>query len=63
MIAGLKQFYKSTQKKPERIVVYRGGGSEGELQQIAKYEVKAIKEAFAALSKGSTYSYVSNLKS
>merc|ERR1712227_128808 len=56
MIAGLKQFYKSTQKKPERIVVYRGGGSEGELQQIAKFEVKAIKEAFAALSKGSTYS-------
>ena len=52
MVAGLMQFYRSCRLKPEKIVVYRGGGSEGELQQIAKYEVAAIKEAFQQLSSG-----------
>ena len=55
MVEGLKSFYRRTQKKPEKIVVYRNGGSEGELQKIAKYEVPAIKAAFAQLGKDNTY--------
>ena len=55
MIDGLKSFFKRTQKKPEKVVVFRGGGSEGELQKIAKFEVAQIKEAFAQLGKGHTY--------
>lgn len=56
MIEGLKSFFKRTGKKPEKIVVFRGGGSEGELQKIAKYEVAKIKEAFTQLGKGHAYS-------
>ena len=55
MIEGLKSFFKRTGKKPEKIVVFRGGGSEGELQKIAKYEVAKIKEAFTQLGKGHAY--------
>lgn len=55
MVEGLKAFYRRTTKKPEKIVIYRGGGSEGELQKIANFEIGKIKEAFAELSKGSDY--------
>lgn len=55
MVEGLKSFYRRTNKKPEKVVIYRNGGSEGELQKIAKYEVPAIKAAFAQLGKDNTY--------
>lgn len=55
MVDGLKSFYNKTKKKPEKVIVYRGGGSEGELQKIAKFEVQAIKEAFQKLGRTSPY--------
>lgn len=49
-LEGLKGFYKRANgKKPERIIVYRNGASEGELQAVAKLEVGQMKAAFAAL--------------
>ena len=64
MVEGLKAFYGRTkviisfwghwkliliQVKPAKIVVYRLGGSEGEIQRIAKVEVAAIQNAFKKL--------------
>lgn len=49
MVEGCKGFYAQTKVKPAKVIVYRLGGSEGELAKIAGYEVKQCKEAFAAL--------------
>jgi len=49
MIEGCKGFYKATNIKPAKVVVYRLGGSEGELGKIAAHEVAQCKEAFASL--------------
>jgi len=49
MVEGLKAFYGRTKVKPAKIVVYRLGGSEGEIQRIAKVEVAAIQNAFKRL--------------
>jgi len=49
MVEGCKGFYGQTKVKPVKVIVYRFGGSDGELTKIAGYEVKQCKEAFASL--------------
>ncbi|KAG6611995.1 Argonaute1 (AGO1) [Phytophthora cinnamomi] len=48
----MKQFYRSTHGKPDRIVFYRDGVSEGQFHMVLNYEVTAIREACQALEKG-----------
>ena len=36
--------------KPLKIIIYRLGGSEGELQNIAKYEINAVKRGIKNLA-------------
>lgn len=48
----MKQFYRSTNGKPDRIVFYRDGVSEGQFHMVKNHEVSAIREACAALEKG-----------
>ena len=41
----LKQFYRSTGFKPERIVYYRDGVSEGQFQNVLNHELRSLREA------------------
>lgn len=41
----LIQFYKKTKAKPRKIIFYRDGVSEGQFDQVLKYEVRAVQEA------------------
>jgi len=41
----LVQFYKSTHFKPNRIIMYRDGVSEGQFQPVLQHELTAIREA------------------
>jgi hypothetical protein len=47
----LKNFYQSCGQKPERILFYRDGVSEGQFKQVMDSEVAAIKAACASLDK------------
>jgi eukaryotic translation initiation factor 2C len=47
----LKTFYQSCGHKPERILFYRDGVSEGQFKQVMDSEVSAIKAACASLDK------------
>lgn len=49
----MMQFYHETKGKPDRIVFYRDGVSEGQFHMVLNFEVTAIREACAAL--GSDY--------
>ncbi|KAF5206942.1 argonaute [Thalictrum thalictroides] len=48
----LIQFRKSTNRKPERIIFYRDGVSEGQFNQVLLYELDAIRKACASLEEG-----------
>ncbi|KAF1321535.1 Argonaute1, partial [Globisporangium splendens] len=48
----MKRFYRETRSKPERIVFYRDGVSEGQFRMVLNHEVTAIREACATLEKG-----------
>uniref|UniRef100_M4BSN4 Uncharacterized protein n=1 Tax=Hyaloperonospora arabidopsidis (strain Emoy2) TaxID=559515 RepID=M4BSN4_HYAAE len=48
----LKQFYRQTHGKPDRIVFYRDGVSEGQFHMVLNHEVTAIREACQALEVG-----------
>ncbi|CAH0478126.1 unnamed protein product [Peronospora belbahrii] len=48
----MKQFYHQTHSKPDRIVFYRDGVSEGQFHMVLNYEVTAIREACQALEVG-----------
>lgn len=50
--AHLKSFYSGTQRKPERIVFYRDGVSEGQFAQLIQHEVSAIKNACQEIEAG-----------
>ena len=39
----LKKYYKKNKRKPERIVFYRDGVSEGQYAEVCKKEVRALK--------------------
>lgn len=42
----LKAFYKNTRgRKPEKIIFYRDGVSEGQFAEVRDYEIKAVREA------------------
>ncbi|KAI8979788.1 Piwi domain-containing protein [Mycotypha africana] len=47
----LKNFYQSCGQKPERILFYRDGVSEGQFKQVMDSEVAAIRAACASLEK------------
>jgi len=48
----LIKFYQSVRVKPQRIIFYRDGISEGQFYQVMMYEVDAIKKACLELEKG-----------
>ncbi|CAI5742127.1 unnamed protein product [Hyaloperonospora brassicae] len=48
----LKQFYRQTHGKPDRIVFYRDGVSEGQFHMVLNHEVTALREACRALEVG-----------
>ncbi|CAI2175449.1 1381_t:CDS:10 [Funneliformis geosporum] len=45
----LKVFYKETRRKPERILFYRDGVSEGQFEEVLTFEVDAIRKACITL--------------
>ncbi|KAI0510261.1 hypothetical protein KFK09_010862 [Dendrobium nobile] len=45
----LQEFYKVTNRKPNRIIFYRDGVSEGQYAQVLLYEVDAIRKACTSL--------------
>ena len=49
MVEGCKAFRRFAGVKPKKVIVFRQGGSEGELKKIAGFEVKQCKEAFESL--------------
>ncbi|XP_077490208.1 protein argonaute-4-like [Amblyomma americanum] len=51
----LKAFYRATRKKPERIIFYRDGVSEGQFLEVRNREVSAIRLACKELSPNETY--------
>ncbi|XP_076662245.1 argonaute 2 [Halictus rubicundus] len=52
MVKQLTFFYISTHYKPQRIIFYRDGVSEGQLTQVMHYELSAIKRAIARMGNG-----------
>ncbi|MED6206019.1 argonaute 5 [Stylosanthes scabra] len=48
----LVAFYRSTKRKPDRIIFYRDGVSEGQFSQVLLHEMEAIRKACASLEEG-----------
>ncbi|XVE59481.1 hypothetical protein DITRI_Ditri05aG0049300 [Diplodiscus trichospermus] len=48
----LVAFFKSTGQKPQRIIFFRDGVSEGQFSQVLLYEMDAIRKACASLQEG-----------
>ncbi|KAJ1911254.1 hypothetical protein H4219_005994 [Mycoemilia scoparia] len=48
----LRQYYNGTRVKPERIIMYRDGVSEGQFQTVLDNELDAIKEACNEIEEG-----------
>ena len=42
-VALIKKFFKKTKRKPERIVFYRDGVSEGQYAEVCRREIRALK--------------------
>ncbi|KAL3209470.1 hypothetical protein MRX96_009206 [Rhipicephalus microplus] len=51
----LKAFYRATMHKPERIIFYRDGVSEGQFMEVRNREVSAIRLACQEMSPNETY--------
>ncbi|XP_064479778.1 protein argonaute-2-like [Ornithodoros turicata] len=51
----LKAFHRATKHKPERIIFYRDGVSEGQFMEVRNREVSAIRLACQELSPNETY--------
>ncbi|KAJ8920698.1 hypothetical protein NQ315_004837 [Exocentrus adspersus] len=50
-IEQLKYFYQETRVKPERIVFFRDGVSEGQFEQVRRAEIRAIRSACKKLQR------------
>ncbi|XP_023244757.1 protein argonaute-2-like [Centruroides sculpturatus] len=48
-------FNKTNGKKPEKIIVFRDGVSEGEFQKVMDYELREIRKACEEMAPGETY--------
>ena len=48
----LRQFYRTTKHKPESIVVYRDGVSEGQFSHVLDSELRGIKTACNEVERG-----------
>ncbi|OEL33433.1 Protein argonaute MEL1, partial [Dichanthelium oligosanthes] len=48
----LSSFYKRTGRKPERIIFYRDGVSEGQFSDVLLHEMDAIRKACASMQQG-----------
>lgn len=48
----LVAFFRSTRLKPDRIIFYRDGVSEGQFSQVLLHEMEAIRKACASLEEG-----------
>ncbi|KAH8018760.1 hypothetical protein HPB51_011511 [Rhipicephalus microplus] len=51
----LKAFYRATKHKPERIIFYRDGVSQGQFMEVRNREVSAIRLACQEMSPNETY--------
>lgn len=51
----LRAFHRETRQKPERIIFYRDGVSEGQFAYVQDMEVKAIRDACLELAKDGSY--------
>ncbi|CAI5992470.1 unnamed protein product [Closterium sp. NIES-64] len=52
----LMEFYQTAKRKPERIIFFRDGVSEGQFYQVLAYEVEAVKAACRAMDPSGSYS-------
>ncbi|KAG7176184.1 argonaute 2-like 2, partial [Homarus americanus] len=50
----LISFYKSTKRKPDRIIMFRDGVSESQFLEVLSYELKAMRAACTELEEGYT---------
>ncbi|KAK3860034.1 hypothetical protein Pcinc_033884 [Petrolisthes cinctipes] len=48
----LKAFYRTTRRKPERIVMYRDGVSESQFLEVLSFELRAMRQACTELEAG-----------
>uniref|UniRef100_A0A2K5DD03 Piwi-like protein 2 n=1 Tax=Aotus nancymaae TaxID=37293 RepID=A0A2K5DD03_AOTNA len=48
LVGSLKKFYEVNHCLPEKIVVYRDGVSDGQLQTVANYEIPQLQKCFEA---------------
>ncbi|XP_078032612.1 argonaute 3 [Augochlora pura] len=52
MISALKAYYKHNKCYPDRIIVYRDGVGDGQIDTVAKYEVKQLLATFKNIEPG-----------
>lgn len=45
----IKKFFRQTRQKPERIVFYRDGVSEGQYAEVCRREIRALKKACSSI--------------
>ncbi|KAG8185289.1 hypothetical protein JTE90_023898 [Oedothorax gibbosus] len=49
VVSLLKEFYIHTRQKPQKIIFYRDGVSDGQFKEVQKEEIKSIREACESL--------------
>lgn len=53
----LRSYYGSTGKKPERLIFYRDGVSEGQFPEVQRFEIAQVIAACRELGRGSGEDY------
>lgn len=59
-LAACEHFYRANQTFPKRIVIYRDGVSDGQLQLVMESEIPQIQKAFSLID--AKYKYLIILK-